>query len=86
MKDCEYTLSFNDAIDLVVNKGKWIQGEHFIDGLIMMCKGNFTLSGLHYLHTHSFEDGSKDAVYITTGLMSQKFRVVSTQCDAMRNL
>ncbi|MCY9866462.1 hypothetical protein OTK49_28385 [Vibrio coralliirubri] len=82
-----YPLSFSEALDKVMNGEGWAQGERFKDGLIMMERGSSFMNGASYLHTHDFSataTESKAPIMINQSLISQRFRIITTQFEAMR--
>lgn len=86
-KKIEYPLTFQEALENVMAGNGWAQGEEFRDGVIMMEKGGMFMRGKEHLHIHSFDSDiefEKTPILITQGLIRQKFRMVSTQADAMR--
>lgn len=85
----DYPLTFQEALENVMSGKGWAQGDGFPDGVIMMCEGGMFMRGKDYLHIHNFTLKSheqKQPIHITTSLMAQKFRMVSTQPDAERRV
>lgn len=88
-KAYEYPLTFQEALQNVMDGKGWAQGDGFADGVIMMCEGGMFMRGKDHLHIHNFGcrgDEQKSPIYITKNLMTQKFRMVSTQPDAERRV
>ncbi|OXX44823.1 hypothetical protein B9J93_12660 [Vibrio sp. V17_P4S1T151] len=85
----KYTLSFQEALEQVMDGKGWAQGEQFANGVIMMEKSAMFIDGRDYLHVHDFKSerrNQKSDIQITKNLMMQKFRIVSTQADAERKI
>jgi len=83
----EYTLSFTEALEVLTNNGGWVQGESFADGVVIMFDGGSVGQG--HIHVHDFTldyFDCKSEFHITRSLLSQKFRVVKTQPDALRKV
>ena len=83
----EYTLSLTEALDTLINKEGWVQGEDFQNGVVLMFDGGSVGQG--HIHVHDFKldyFDCKSELRITRGLLRQKFRVVNTQPDALRKI
>lgn len=83
-----YNLTFQEALEAIMNDNAWAQGENFRDGIIIMAKGGLFINGFDFLHIHDFKtklsESSKSDFQLTKGAMQQKYRLVSTQFDAER--
>lgn len=82
-----YPLSFQEALEKVMNGEGWAQGEGFKDGVIMMERGSSFMDGLDHLHVHDFNASfgeRKSPLQISQNLIRQRFRLVTTQSEAMR--
>lgn len=82
-----YPLSFQEALEKVMNGDGWAQGEGFNDGEIMMERGSSFIDGLDHLHIHDFNASfgeRKSTLQINQNLIRQRFRLVTTKYEAMR--
>lgn len=85
----KYELTFNEALDVLINNKGWVQGEHFADGVVLIYGTPSICLDLVYLRDFnlpSCTNGSRSPLQITRGVLSQKYRVVTTQPDAERKL
>jgi hypothetical protein len=83
----KYELTFTEAMQVLINKEGWVQGEDFSTGVVLMFDSGSV--GKDYIHVHDFTLDYFDckwALQITRGTLSQKYRVVSTQPDAERKI
>jgi len=84
----EYTLSFSEALEVLTNNEGWVQGEMFRDGVVLMFYSCSTV--YNHIHVHDFTldsfNNCKSELQITRRMLSQRFRVVKTQPDALRKI
>lgn len=81
-KKIEYTLTFSEALDILMKDEGWIQGDDFADGVI------YKLGKDGIVKCVNFFVDSKDREYnamLTSGIYRQKYRIVHTQPDAQRS-
>ncbi len=81
-KKIEYTLTFLEALEILMKDEGWIQGNEFADGLI------YKLGKDGIVKCVNFMADSKDREYnamLTTGVYRQMYRIVHTQPDAERS-
>lgn len=78
MKD--YNLSFEEALKCVLNEKGWVQGDDFAKGVVLRL-GGFSAC----VEVYCFEDGDCFPLQVTKGCYQQKYRVVHSQPEALRN-
>lgn len=80
----KYNLTFQEALQEVMEGNGWMQGEDFAEGVVFMIGDSFGLKGRPWLFMHDFKSNHQADPIITSGVYNQKFRIVQTQPDAMK--
>ena len=75
----KYDLSFYEALDLVLNDECWVQGEDFLDGVVILLHKDYVMLKDFYCNV------TRDFI-LSKNLASQKFRKVYTQPSAERRV
>jgi hypothetical protein len=78
MKD--YTLDFEEALKVVLSGNAWVQGEDYSKGVVLRLD-----SWGEVVDVYCFEDGTSFPLTIRKRCLSQKYKIVHTQLDAMKN-
>ena len=85
MNSNKYELDFYEAMKMAMANECWLQGEDFKAGVVM-CFGKSGMGRINVdcLSAYDFNTGCSWPIEITGTIIKQKFRVVSTQPDAMK--
>ena len=78
MKD--YNLSFEEALKCVLNDEGWVQGDNFAKGVVLRL-GGFS----DCVEVCCFEGGDRFPLQVTKRWYQQKYRVVHSRPEALRN-
>lgn len=76
----EYNLNFEEALKYVIKENGWVQGEDYGKGVILRL-GGFTKC----VEVHCFEDDYSFPLQVNGNCYAQKYRVVHTQPEALKN-
>lgn len=89
MSNITYPLTFQNALNALMNGQGWIQGDNFADGVVIMKERGYGVQGKDHAHFHNFNISGSDAKFpleITNMLYQQNFRIVTSQPDAERRV
>lgn len=85
-KKSPFTLTFVEALELIMKEGAWVQGQNFKNGKVLMMKGGYGVDSKEHLHIHDFNskprENPKEEVFVSINLYHDKFRRVSTEIEA----
>lgn len=87
MANITYNLTFQEALQSVMNGDGWAQGDNFANGVVIMKDKGCGVDGLDHAHIHNFNILGKDAKFpleINNMLYLQQYRIVRTKFDADR--
>ena len=73
----EYTISFEEALKIVVNGEGWVQGENYREGVILRLN-----CFSKYVEVYCFGHGNQHPLHIDKRCYMQKYKVVHTQPEA----
>ncbi|ADQ53322.1 hypothetical protein 65p314 [Aeromonas phage 65] len=73
----KFDMSFQDAMDYVLNNKGWCVGEHYRKGVVM------SQGSLGTLMTKDFIENSENPMIVSVRSFQQKYRAVHTQPEVM---